>query len=117
MNHEHDEQDTPRWLRLASALKVDPAPETLARVRARLAARGSAPAWLAWLGRPATVAATGALLVASAWTGATLLGSRGAGNGEPLTFAEALLGDDGSLGLGTPRAEGAADADSHAVAP
>jgi hypothetical protein len=114
---ERDEQDTPRWLRLAATLRAEPAPDTLARVRARLAAREPAPAWLGWLARPVTVAASAALLVASAWTGVSMLSTAASEVSEPVSLSEALLGDDGSLGFGSVTVDGATDADSQDVTP
>ena len=117
MKHEHDERDTPRWLRLASALRAEPAPDTLARVRARLAAGSPAPGWLAWLSRPVTVAASAALLVASAWIGAAMLAPGAGEEGESVSLSAALLGDDGTLGFTPSASEGESSADSEAVTP
>jgi hypothetical protein len=117
VNHEQDERDLPRWLRLAATLRAEPAPGTLARVRASLAARGTAPAWLVWLSRPVTVAASAALLVASAWIGSAVLSPGAESEGEPVSLSEALLGDDGSLGLPAPGAGDEAGTDSGSVTP
>jgi hypothetical protein len=117
VNRGHDEPDLPRWLRLAAARRAEPAPDTLARVRARLVAGAAAPAWVAWLGRPVTVAAAAALLVASAWTGATLLGPAAGDGGQSFTLTDALLADDGSLGLAPPATEPGTSPDSQAVTP
>ena len=75
--NEHNEHDgrrdpnhEPHWLRLAADLRAEPAPGTLARVRERLAVRGERePAWVRWLGRPAALATSVALLVICAWAG------------------------------------------------
>jgi len=115
LNHEQDERDSPRWLRLAATLRAEPAPDTLARVRARLAARERAPAWLGWLARPVTVAASAALLVASAWTGISMVSTRSSETTEQVSLSEALLGDDGSFGFGAVQVVGATDTDSQEV--
>ncbi|HEX5633805.1 MAG TPA: hypothetical protein VFX50_11285, partial [Gemmatimonadales bacterium] len=97
MNQLHDDDKDPRWLRLASALRAEPAPGTMARVRARLEQRE--PLWLTWLARPATLAVSAGLLVASAWFGASLVPAGTAGSSEDTTLAALLLEDDGSFGL------------------
>jgi hypothetical protein len=112
---DHD-PDVPRWMELAATLRAEPAPDTLARVRRRLAAgRGAEPAWLRWLARPAAVAASAALLVASAIAGQMLLaGAAVEANDDALTSS--LLGDDGSFGLGLESVTGTVIADSEDVA-
>lgn len=111
-DHDHD---VPRWMKLAATLRAEPAPDTLARVRRRLAATSPEPAWLHWLARPVAVAASAALLVASAIAGQMLLaGAAAETNDEALTAT--LLGDDGSFGLGLEQAvDGAVSADSEDV--
>ncbi len=116
MNHEHDDTDIPRWLRLAATLRAEPDAATLARVRRRLATREPEPAWLRWLARPAALAASAALLVVSAWTGNVLLSTPGGESADASALTVALLGDDGSFGLGLDAA-GAASADSDEVSP
>ena len=114
--NEHDERD-PRWLQLAATLHAEPAPGTMARVRARLEARE--PGWLTWLARPVTLAASAGLLVASAWLGASLVDPSPTLSTERTSFAAALLEDDGNFGL--PVDEGAtpgeASTDSEQVTP
>ena len=119
MNERNGHDNAPRWMRLAATLRAEPAPGTMARVRARLAERAPAPRWLAWLGRPVTLAASAGLLVASAWFGAALVQSLPVYSTEHTTLAAALLEDDGSFGLplddGTAPSD--AGADSQEVAP
>src|SRR5262245_56307355 len=100
--HEHE----PRWLKLAADLRAEPAPDTLARVRARLAAAargrppGLEPAWLRWLGRPAALATSLALLVACAWAGNAWVASSVNARPDGASVVSALLDEDGSFGLG-----------------
>ena len=94
----------PRWLKLAAALRAEPAPDTLARVRGRLAARALEPSWIRWLARPVAVAASAALLVVSAIAGNALLAGPGTETADASTLTAALLDDDGSFGLGVDRA-------------
>jgi len=117
MNSMHDDEKSPRWLRLAATLHAEPAPGTMARVRARLEQRE--PKWLTWLARPVTLAASAGLLVASAWFGASLVASDSRDSVEPSTLASALLDDDGSFGLSLDGASvpGGAGADSEGVTP
>lgn len=131
MSARDPEPDTPRWLRLAAAVRAEPEPDTLARVRARLAraglvpadaspARRPAPAWVRWLARPAALATTLGLLVVSAWAGSVWLSLPGGERGEDSSLVSALLGEDGSYGLRLDAADddarsagpGAAGADS-----
>ena len=117
MNPVHDDEKRPRWLQLASALRAEPAPGTMARVRARLEQRE--PLWVTWLARPATLAVSAGLLVASTWFGASLVPSGVPTSADNVTLAAALLQDDGSLGLGEAAATlpGEAGADSQEVSP
>jgi hypothetical protein len=110
----------PRWLRLAADLRAEPAPGTLARVRERLAARDREPAWVRWLGRPAALATSVALVIACAWAGNSWLVSTASPRPDGASVVSALLDEDGSFGLGLD-AEAAAGpgpdgADSGAVA-
>lgn len=103
MNERDDRPDPdgdPRWLRLAADLRAEPAPETLARVRARLAVREREPAWVRWLGRPAALAASVALLVACAVAGNAWITASEQPRPEGATLVSALLDEDGSFGLG-----------------
>ena len=113
----HEDEKSPRWLRLAATLRAEPAPGTMARVRARLEQRE--PLWFPWLARPATLAVSAGLLVASAWLGASLLPAGTLASSEDATLAAALLQDDGSLGLNLDDAAlpGEAGADSQEVTP
>ena len=97
MNERHEDEQTPRWLQLAATLKSEPAPGTMARVRARLEARE--PVWFQWLARPVTLAVSAGLLVASAWFGASLVDTNPVYSTEGTSFAAALLDDDGNFGL------------------
>jgi len=117
MNPVHDDEKSPRWLRLAATLRAEPAPGTMARVRARLEQRE--PKWLTWLARPAALAASAGLLVASAWFGVNLVASDSRDTTEPTTLASALLDDDGSFGLSLDATAAPADAgaDSQGVTP
>jgi len=96
-----DPNDEPRWLRLAADLRAEPAPGTLARVRERLAARGERePAWVRWLGRPAALATSVALLVVCAWAGNAWLAATASARPDSTSLVSALLDEDGSFGLG-----------------
>jgi hypothetical protein len=119
-----DRQDPsvePGWLRLAADLRAEPAPGTLARVRERLAERDREPAWVRWLGRPAALATSVALLVACAWAGNAWLASSIGARPDGALVVSALLDEDGSFGLGLEADEAAGSeprpgADSGAVA-
>jgi len=119
--NDHDRRETndePRWIKLAADLRAEPAPGTLARVRERLAERGERePAWVRWLGRPAALATSVALLVACAWAGDAWVRSTANARPDSATLVSALLGDDGSFGLGiqTDQPVSASGADSGAV--
>lgn len=116
-----DDHDMPRWMRLAAALRAEPAPDTLARVRGRLASRAVEPSWIRWLARPVAVAASAALLVVSAVAGNALLAGSRAETADASTLTAALLDDDGSFGLGVERtaatSTGTTRADSGTVTP
>ena len=99
MNDTPDEGNEPRWLALAATLRAEPDAATLARVRARLAARSAGPGWVRWLSRPVVLAAAAALLVVSAYTGSVLLAAGSSGADEDASVMSTLLGDDGSYGL------------------
>ena len=130
MTHDDHERDLPRWLKLAATLRAEPAADTLARVRHRVAARAAErslePSWIRWLARPVAVAASAALLVASAVAGNALLAGSSRETADAGTLTSALLDDDGSFGLGVERAttgargeagSGAPGADSGEVVP
>ena len=114
--HEHP-NDEPRWLRLAADLRAEPAPGTLARVRERLAVREREPAWVRWLGRPAALATSVALLVVCTWAGNAWIASSASARADGATLVSALLDEDGSFGLGVQADEPASSsgADSGAV--
>jgi len=116
--HGRDPNDEPRWLRLAADLQAEPAPGTLARVRERLAVRGERePAWVRWLGRPAALATSVALLVVCAWAGNAWISSTVRARPDGASLVSALLDEDGSFGLGVRADEpvSASGADSGAV--
>jgi hypothetical protein len=102
------ERSEPRWLRLAADVHAEPAPGTLARVRARLAAGAAEPTWVRWLARPATLAASLALLVAAAWAGDAWLSSNVGDRSDESSLVSALLGEDGSYGIGTANTDAGA---------
>lgn len=106
-------------MELAATLRAEPDAATLARVRGRLAARRAEPAWLRWLARPIAVAASAALLVVSAVAGNALLTTPSRENADEGALTVALLGDDGSFGLGleSSATTGSASADSEGVQP
>jgi hypothetical protein len=113
-----DPNDEPGWLRLAADLRAEPAPGTLARVRERLAERGERePAWVRWLGRPAALATSVALLVVCAWAGNAWITSAASARPDSATLVSALLDEDGSFGLGVQADEpvSPSGADSGAV--
>lgn len=96
----HDPNE-PRWLRLAATRMAAPAPTTLARVHARLAARApSEPVWLRWFARPASLAFAAGLLVASAVLGVSWLrASVTTADAEQAALASMWSSDDLTLGL------------------
>jgi hypothetical protein len=102
MNSVHDDEKSPRWLRLAATLRAEPAPGTMARVRARLEQRE--PTWLTWLARPVTLAASAGLLVASAWFGASLVASDRATASSPPRSRALPMTTAAGLSLGERRA-------------
>jgi len=99
------EPDGPKWLRLAADLKAEASPATMARVRARIQARPVEPAWVRWLGRPAALATSVALLVACAWAGDAWLTASAPVRSDDAALVSTLLGEDGSFGLGLEEAE------------
>ncbi len=122
MTQQHDPGHEPHWLRLAATRRVTPDPATLARVRARLAARSAEPAWVHWLARPAALALSAGLLVVSTVGGALLISDAvrtdAAANESATSMTSALLGDDGTYGLpvtDNDAAAGDTDADSGEV--
>lgn len=108
MRQRPEDPNEPRWLRLAATRRATPDPATLARVRARLAARPAEPAWVRWLARPAALAVSAGLLVVSAVAGAAYVSSATHTSSEDTSMLSALLGDDGSYGLPVGAGETAA---------
>ncbi len=88
-----------RLERLLAATRAHADPAVLTRTRARLGGRTSAPKVLAWLGRPAALAAACALFVVSAGVSFTLLRGEPATTSSDTSLVSSLLGDDGSYGL------------------
>lgn len=92
--------------RLIRATHAPADPAVLARARARIAAmaESSEPAWVRWLARPATLAASGGLLAVTLAVGGWMLRSVAMHTTESNVSTETvaisdLLGDDGSYGL------------------
>jgi len=108
-----------RIARLLAATRAQANPAVLARARARLAARAAAPGMLAWLGRPAALAAACVLLLASAGVSYTLLRGEPATSSSETSLVSSLLDDDGTYGLPHSVASGGASgrADSGEVTP
>lgn len=91
MNDLRDDED-PGLTRLLRAVRADADPALWTRVRARAAARRPAPALLAWAMRPAALAASVALLIASAALAVIVAPREAAVSGEGYaTLADALL--------------------------
>lgn len=89
----------PRWLLLAADVHGEPDGATLAHVYSRLAASRREPAWVRWLGRPAALATSVALLIACAWAGDAWLSSAPGTGAQEASLVSAMLGEDGSFGL------------------
>src|SRR5262245_63226568 len=106
MDHDRDDQD-PRLTRMLRAVRADADPALWTRVRARIEARPRVPALFLWAMRPAALAASLALLVA---TGAlALLLSTGASSstGDDYdTLADALVAERDAQ-VATPEAPSA----------
>ncbi len=92
--------------RLVRATHAPADPAVLARARARIAAMGdsSEPAWVRWLARPATLAASAGLLAVTLTAGGWMLRNAALHTTESNVSTETvaisdLLGDDGSYGL------------------
>jgi hypothetical protein len=111
-----DPQGEARVARLLAASRADADPALLARALARLDAAASEPAWFAWLARPAALAAACGMLALSlswAWWSVRAPASDAVAEAaSPGEWYATLLGDDGSLGLGTLEAGPASGADS-----
>jgi len=79
---------------LLSAVRAEPDPRVWARVRARLAAGREEPRWVAWLGRPVTLAASAATLVIV--LGGSLLLFAGGSTVEATSLTDQLLAERGA---------------------
>jgi hypothetical protein len=93
MNHDRDDED-PGLTRMLRAVQADADPALWIRVRARIEARRRVPAPLAWAMRPAALAASLALLVASATLAFMLTTGSSVGTDEDYaTLADALIAE------------------------
>jgi hypothetical protein len=90
-----DDEDDPRLTRLISAVRADAEPALWTRVRARAEARPAVTGPLAWITRPAALAASFALLLGTAGIALTLGGTPNvAASGEEYaTLGEALVAE------------------------
>lgn len=101
----HDEQDEDRRLtRLLQVVRADADPALWTRARARIESRPRMPALLSWAMRPAALAASLGLLLATSAL-ALMLASGGtlAGGDDYATLGEALLAErDAEVTTSTP---------------
>jgi hypothetical protein len=80
---------------LLSAVRAEPEPRVWARARARLTEGREEPRWVAWLGRPVTLAASAAMLVI-ALGGSLLLLPAGGASVEATSLTDQLLAERGA---------------------
>ena len=93
MTDDRDREDL-RLERLLRAVQADADPALWTRVRARIEARPRVPALLGWAMRPAALAASVALLLASAGLALILTTGASSGEGEDYaTLTEALVAE------------------------
>ena len=93
MTHDRDDED-PGLTRLLRAVRADADPALWTRVRARIEARRRVPTLLAWAMRPAALAASLALLVASATLAVVVSTGDSVATAEDYaTLAEALIAE------------------------
>jgi hypothetical protein len=93
MDHDRDDED-PGLTRMLRAVRADADPALWTRVRARIEARPRVPALLAWAMRPAALATSLALLVASATLALMLSTGPSVGTSEEYaSLDEALLAE------------------------
>ena len=93
MNHDRDDED-PGLTRMLRAVRAEADPALWTRVRARIESRARVPAPLAWAMRPTALAASVALLVASATLALMLSTGSSVGTDEDYaTLAEALIAE------------------------
>ncbi|MBI1796819.1 MAG: hypothetical protein HY076_05665 [Candidatus Eisenbacteria bacterium] len=89
-----DHDDDPRLTRLLTAVRADAEPALWTRVRARAEARRPVGGPLAWIMRPAALAASFAILLGTAALALTLGDTRSASGGdEYATLGEALVAE------------------------
>jgi len=113
-----------RLARLLGGSRAAANPEVLARARARIAARASAPGVAMWLGRPAVLAGAGALFVlclAGSFVVSQRLAAGTATTASDTGLIASLLGEE-DLGLPIPTTDagatnGPAAGDSGGVTP
>ena len=115
MSQDRDDED-PGLTRLLHAVRADADPALWTRVRARIEARQRVPALLAWAMRPAALAASLALLVASAALALMLSTRTSVAIGEDYaTLGDALLAErdaEAATVDATPEPTGGAASDS-----
>jgi hypothetical protein len=116
----HDERGEERLVKLIGARRAVANPTVLARARARIEARGTAPGVVVWLGKPAVLAGAGLLFVLCV-TGALTMSQAPASSASETGIMASLLGED-DLGLpidtnATDPSNGAAAGDSGEVTP
>jgi hypothetical protein len=88
------EDDDPRLTQLIAAVKADAEPALWTRVRARAEARPATTGLLAWIARPAALAASFALLLGTAGIALTIGGTQTVASGdEYATLGEALVAE------------------------
>ena len=93
MSDDRDDED-PGLTRLLRAVRADADPALWTRVRARIEARPRVPALVAWAMRPAALAASLGLLVASAALALWLADGAAVANGDGYaTLADALIAE------------------------
>jgi hypothetical protein len=93
MNDDRNDED-PELTRLLRAVRADADPALWTRVRARIEARPRVPALVAWAMRPAALAASLALLVASAALALLLADGTTVTSGEEYaTLGDALIAE------------------------
>ena len=93
MEPDHEDQDE-RLARMLQAVRADADPALWTRVRARIEARPRVPVVLAWAMRPAALAASLALLVATSTLALFLSTGSTVGSGEDYaTMGDALIAE------------------------
>jgi hypothetical protein len=93
VSHDRDDED-PGLTRMLRAVRAEADPALWTRVRARIEARRRVPAPLAWAMRPTALAASVALLVASATLGLMLATESSVATDEDYaTLADALVAE------------------------